>query len=329
MPAAPAPRVCVVIISYNSSATLPRCLDCLAAQTYKDFHLTLIDNASQERPARFLSGLGFPTTYLEMKENLGFAQAMNVGIEAASSPLIAALNPDAFANPDWLETLVAAADRHAEVAAFGSMQISAADDARIDGFGDHYLVWGQAWRGRAWPVPAAANGVSYCFGVCAAAALYRTDALRRIGGFDRRFFCFYEDIDVSFRLRLAGHECAVVGPAVVRHVGGASFEGQSSFAEFLIARNQWWVLIKNMPLLLLILVLPGYIAMQLYAALRRPRSPRMKGLRQGLLETGAFIAARREIQASRKVSIRELCKWLTWSPSAFLRGLTPVKPAGD
>ncbi len=320
------PRVSVVIVSYNSSVTLGRCLDCLAAQTYRDFRLILIDNASREPPDAYIKDFPFPVSYIGQQENGGFAGAMNVGLGASSSPLLAALNPDAFPNPDWLEKLVAAADGNQDIAAFGSLQLSAGDSTRLDGFGDHYLIWGQAWRGRAWPSRELMSGLSASFGVCAAAALYRTDILRGIGGFDERFFCFYEDIDVAFRLRLAGHGCAVVGPAVVAHVGGASFEGQSDFAEFLIARNQWWTLIKNMPAALLIVALPGFFVLQLYALIRRPRSPRMKGLRQGLRMTRTFLAARRAVQAQRKISSWEMAAWLTWSLPAFLRGDSRVKP---
>ena len=135
MGAAPPPRVCVVIISYNSSLTLPQCLDSLAGQTFTDFCLLLIDNASDERPRPDLSRFPFPASYVEMEENLGFAQAMNVALGSTVSPLLAALNPDAFPAAEWLAELVATADQYADVAAFGSLQISAADHKRIDGFG--------------------------------------------------------------------------------------------------------------------------------------------------------------------------------------------------
>jgi GT2 family glycosyltransferase len=257
-----------------------------------------------------------------MAENLGFAGGMNVAIEAAAAPFIAALNPDAFAAPEWLAELVAAAGLHPRAAAFGSLQLSAGDRDAIDGFGDHYLATGQAWRGQGPPTDAA---VAYCFGICAAAALYRTDVLKSAGGFDGRFFCLYEDVDLSFRLRLFGYECAAVSTAVVRHVGGASFKTRSEMMQFLIGRNQWWVLLKNMPLPLLPLAIPGFFAVELLAALRGHRPGSLRGLGEGLRRSGEMLATRREIQAKTRISLAHLCRWLTWNPLAFLRKTSPVK----
>lgn len=309
-------RVTIAIVSYNSGATLARCLDALAQQTVQGFHVILIDNASRERPAPLLRGVPFPVDYREMKENLGFAGAMNVALAVCGTPLLAALNPDAFPAPDWVETLLAAAERHPDVAAFGSLQLSADGSGRVDGFGDHYLISGQAWRGQT--RPATRGDLAYAFGVCAAAAFYRTEALRRIGGFDERFFCFYEDVDVAFRLRLAGHECAVVPAAVVNHVGGASFAGLSDFAAFLIARNQWWVLVKNMPFTLLCFALPSFALLQIVGALRHPGSARMQGLWEGLRRTGEFLGSRREVRRMRSRNAT-VGRWISWNPLAFLR----------
>jgi GT2 family glycosyltransferase len=317
-------RAAVVVISYNSGGTLPHCVAALAAQTYRDFRLILVDNASAERPGALLEGLPFPVTYLEQAENLGFAGGMNVALAAVDEPFLAALNPDAFPDPDWLGELVAAADRCPRIAAFGSLQRAAADDGRIDGFGDHYLFSGQAWRGASLPPPPGA-GPEYCFGVCAAAALYRTDALRAIGGFDARYFCFYEDVDVSFRLRLAGHQCAVIRAAVVRHVGGASFEGKSDFAEYLMARNAWWTLVKNMPWPLLALAAPAHLAINAISWLTGGPRARFRGLREGWARTGEMLAARRDVQATRVIGAWDLARWLSWRASNFRTRRSPVR----
>lgn len=315
-------RVSVVVISYNSEDTLNACLQALARQSYTDFHLLLVDNASARRPRAYLDPLPYPHTFLDLDENLGFAGGMALAVDRADSPLIAALNPDAFADPDWLAELVAAADRHPEAVAFGSLQRSAGDPTHIDGFGDHYLATGQAWRGQRAPT---GNEVVYAFGVCAAAALYRTDAVRAAGSFDARFFCLYEDVDLSFRLRLAGHQCAVVPSAVVNHVGGASFKTRSDLLQRLIGRNQWWVLLKNMPFPLMPLVVPGFFAVEILAALRGHRPGSLRGLWEGLSRSREMLVARKHIQGTARISVAALCRWLTWTPSAFLRKDSPVR----
>ncbi|MCB2106678.1 MAG: glycosyltransferase family 2 protein [Rhodobacteraceae bacterium] len=315
----------MAIISYNSGATLPRCLDALAAQTFRDFELVLIDNASAEPPDALIEGRPFPVTYAASKDNLGFAGGMNEAMARCKSPYLAALNPDAYAARDWLAKLVAAAEQHPDIAAFGSLQLNANDEAQLDGFGDHYLVTGQAWRGTTCPAPTD-NAPAYCFGVCAAAALYRADIVRELGGFDARFFCFYEDVDLSFRLRRAGHACAVIPDAIVHHVGGASFEGKSELADFLITRNAWWTLIKNMPWPALIFAAPAYIAIQVLSLIKRYRRSRLKGLREGFARTPEFLRARGNLDTPRRASFIQLMRWISFRPSAFFERRTLTRP---
>ena len=311
------PRVCVAIVTYNSSGTLPQCLSSLKSQTYQNFCVVLIDNDSDEKPAALVENAGLPITYMEMDENLGFAKAMNVALNATECEYLAALNPDAFAEPEWLAELVAMADKNPSIAALGSLQLKAEDRNQIDGLGDNLLITGQAWRGQTQPPDLIGEKPAYCFGVCAAAALYRAHVLRDVGEFDETFFCFYEDVDMSFRLRLAGFNCAINTKAVVEHVGGASFEGKSEFATYLMARNQWWMLLKNMPGLLLILALPGFFLIQSIGILKNPKSARMKGVWEGLCNSRNAWMKRRVLQQNRKLSSLGLSRWLSWQPRDF------------
>ncbi len=124
--------------------------------------------------------------------------------------------------PDWLEQLIAATRRNPDVVMFGSTQIDATDPQRLDGAGDHYLASGLPWRGgHGWPVKELPREAEV-FAPCAAACLIRADAFREAKGFDERFFCYVEDVDLAFRLRLMGHCCIQVPAAVVRHVGAAA-----------------------------------------------------------------------------------------------------------
>ncbi|MEQ8735668.1 MAG: glycosyltransferase family 2 protein [Rhodospirillaceae bacterium] len=311
------PRVCIAIVTYNSSGTLPQCLSSLKSQTYKDFCVVLIDNDSDVKPTAIVENAGFPITYMEMDENLGFAKAMNIALNNTNCEYLAALNPDAFAEPEWLAELVAMGDKNPSIAALGSLQLKAEDRNYIDGLGDNLLITGQAWRGQTQQPNLLNDKPAYCFGVCAAAALYRAQILRDVGEFDETFFCFYEDVDMSFRLRLAGFNCAINTKAVVEHVGGASFEGKSDFAAYLMARNQWWMLLKNMPALFFIISLPGFFLIQIIGILKNPKSARMKGIWEGLRNSKQAWMKRSAIQKNRRLSSLSLSRWLSWRPRDF------------
>src|SRR5690606_3819880 len=159
-------------------------------------------DGSPERIAEEFPGV----TLLRCERNLGFAAANNLAIRAAQEcEWIALLNPDAFADENWLKELLAAAERRPECASVGSRLLRADDPGTLDGIGDVYHLSGLAWR-EGFGKPAAGFGLKpkEIFSPCAAAALYRASVLREVEGFDEDYFCYAEDVDLGFRMRLLG-----------------------------------------------------------------------------------------------------------------------------
>ncbi len=219
------PTISLVIVNYNSGDHLAETVQAVAAQTFDNFEATVVDNHSSDGSllrAQAAVGEDDRFTFLYAKGNIGFAAGCNLGAQRARGEWLAFLNPDATPASDWLEQLLAATRRHPDVVMFGSTQIDATDPRRLDGAGDHYFATGMPWRGgRGWPVQDLPRE-GEVFAPCAAACFMRADAFRHVRGFDERFFCYVEDIDLAFRLRLMGHRCIQVCDAVVRHVGAAS-----------------------------------------------------------------------------------------------------------
>jgi GT2 family glycosyltransferase len=193
--------------------------------------------------------------------NTGFAGGNNFGLARTATELVATLNPDTVPEPSWLEALVQAAREDPETAAFGSLQLMRGKRALIDGAGDCYHISGLFWRaGHGSSLPAAKFEAAEIFSPCAAAALYRKTALDEVGGFDEDFFCYGEDVDLGFRLRLSGHRSRLVPDAIVFHEGGGSSGGpRSDFAAYHGHRNMVWIYVKNMPGLLFWLLLPLHV----------------------------------------------------------------------
>src|ERR1700761_2657369 len=119
----PAPAISIVVVVYESGPTLAECLAAVRAQSFSDYELILVDNASSDRTAQAAKAADPALRLIENAANLGFAAAVNQGAKAASGRWLALLNPDAFADPDWLAKLVAAAEANADVRCFTSRQL--------------------------------------------------------------------------------------------------------------------------------------------------------------------------------------------------------------
>jgi N-acetylglucosaminyl-diphospho-decaprenol L-rhamnosyltransferase len=270
------PLVRVVIVNYNGGVHLRRCVECLLQQTEERFEAIVVDNGSGDASLDCLPS-DPRLRIVPLQCNLGFAKANNLAMEDCSTPLIALLNPDAFPEPGWLAALLRAAGDNPGAVMFGSLQLRAEDPGLLDGAGDVYYCAGTSWRGGHRNVRPLIAPSGEPFGPCAAAALYRTDWLRRVGGFDEHYHCYAEDIDLAFRLRLAGGRCLLVGDAVVAHVGSAVTGEASNFSVYHLARNHIWTFFKCMPGPLLLLLLPahlGLVAATLVRARRRGQAGR-------------------------------------------------------
>ena len=323
----PAPAVSVLIVNYNSGPHLAAAVRGLAAQSFSDFEVIVIDNASTDdsfTAAQSDAAGGECFRFKRAEINLGFAAGNNVIAAAARGKWLALLNPDVVPARDWLEQLIAGTQRHPDAVMFGSTQLDAADPEQLDGTGDHYLAIGFPWRGGyGWP-RSVLPSEGEVFAPCAAACLIRADAFRAAGGFDERFFCYVEDVDLAFRLRLMGHHCIQIPAAIVAHVGGVSSGKCSAFALRLGTRNLIWCFVKCMPAplfwpLLLPLHLLALMLLLARAGARGTARPVWTGIAEGLAGLPSMLASRASLQRERRVSWRQIAAALTWNPIPYLQ----------
>jgi GT2 family glycosyltransferase len=307
------PHISIIIICWNSKEYLPRCLSCLSTQTYRNFEVILIDNGSTDESTLGLLE-NYPNICLHVERfetNQGFAVANNIGARLAHGKWLALLNADAFPNPDWLEQLLKAVEDNPEYSFFASRQLQANQPELLDGAGDAYHVSGLAWR-QYFGYPANQFGLvsREVFSACAAAALYSREAFLNVGGFDEDFFSYYEDVDISFRLRLQGFRCLYVPNAIVKHIGSGSVGTRSDFSLYHWQRNFIWSFIQNMPSELLwrtllahlmanIIYSVSYTLRQRGRVVFKAKMDALRGLSRALLK-------RREIQKTRRVNSVEL-----------------------
>ncbi len=183
-------NVSVIVVNWNSGQLLRRCLAALASQTTTADRIVVVDNASSDGSIAGVESRYPHVRIIQLDRNTGFAEGNNVGIdEAKDCDWIALVNPDAFAEPKWLERIISAAKENPEYAFFGSRMLAANQSNRLDGTGDVYHVSGVHWRRSHGQK---ANGRDLkpeeIFSPCAAAALYRRDAFLKVGGFDHSYF---------------------------------------------------------------------------------------------------------------------------------------------
>ena len=326
--------VTVAVVAYGSGATLRGCLEHLAAQTFRDFELVLVDNASPDREAQAVADLVPGTRLIENAENLGFAAACNQAAWAAAGRWVAFLNPDAFPEPDWLAQLLAAAARRPQVRSFTSRQVMAEDPSVLDGLGDVMSVFGIPYRGGYLAPDPGDTPEGQVFSPCGAAMLIDRELFLSLGGFDESFFCYCEDVDLGYRLQLAGEPTVVAPAAVIRHVGSASSGGpKSEFAVFHGVRNRFWVVVKDTPLPLLPLVLALHFASVAYIHTRAANRPMLpvvlKAYRAGFADLARVWKSRAAV--SRRRSAMAIARAMTWNPAdlhsrrAVIRPLSPTR----
>jgi N-acetylglucosaminyl-diphospho-decaprenol L-rhamnosyltransferase len=328
-----APLITVVVVNFNGGEHVRRCVASLVAQTFRNFETIIVDNASSDGSIDLIGELPPQTLILHERINHGFAGGNNLAALKGRGRWLALLNPDAEAAPDWLESMMRAVTERPTHRIVASLQIAKHDAAVLDGAGDCYLAYGYAWRGGYGRSVSETPGAGECFAPCGAAALYPRDLVLDIGGFDERYFCYHEDVDLGFRMRLLGERCQFDPRCQVKHMGSGITGKASDFSVFHGARNGFWTYIKNMPGPLLVLTLPVWTVATLAILVRGMATGRLgataRGLGAALYGLAPALRARRAMHTRRRAGLRAIAGALEWNPLVFLARKARVRPFAD
>ncbi|MFN2463699.1 MAG: glycosyltransferase family 2 protein [Candidatus Dormibacteria bacterium] len=249
LPAPAAPVASVVVLNYNGRAMLPACLEAVLGQELAgDFEVIVVDNASSDGSVAWTRAQHPTVRVIEAGSNLGFAAGNNLGLRQARGAYAVLLNNDTAVRPGWLAALVGAAEQDPKAGAVTSKLMFMHRPGVIQNAGCLLLSDGSGGdRGSGQADTGQFSVREEVFAFCGAAALLRMDAIRDVGMFDESFFMYYEDLDLSWRLRLGGWRVLYEPAAVVDHVhAGSSGEG-SPFFIFHADRNRLFMVLKNAP----------------------------------------------------------------------------------
>lgn len=324
--------VSVVIPNWNGRELLPDCLAALRQQTLQDFETIVVDNGSEDGSPEYVRENDPEVELVELGRNRGFAAAVNEGVGRAAGAYVALLNNDVVVEPEWLAELVACAVRHPGAAGVAPKLLRWGEPDVIDSAGDTLTSWLRAYpRGGGERDSGQYDEEVQVFGVSGAASLWRTGVVRELGLFDDGFFFGYEDVDLSFRARLAGYECWYCPGARALHRGGATSRGRPEYVYRHSTRNRWGVIVKDVPGPLLARCAGRIAAGELLTLGRCTREGQLRqlwlGYRDALSSLPDWRRKRREIQSARRVDAAAIGRALTrgypgllWRGARVLRG---------
>lgn len=302
----------VVLVNWNGRHYLARCLPALAAQTHPRLRVIVADNASTDGSAQWLRAAWPDVTVIETGANLGFAAGNNAALAAGDAPWVALINADAEPEPGWLAALVAAGAAAPRAGAVASAMVFAHDPGMVNSAGIALDPTGIAWDRLGGAPAAAAAAPARVFGASAGAALYRRAALDDVAAvhdgevFDPRYFMYLEDVDLAWRLRLAGWDAVYAPEARARHAGSATAGEGSAFKNRLLARNKVWTVVKDYPAAGLarwgLLVLAYDLLSAPYRLVLSGQTAAIQGRLDGWSGIVPMLARRRAIQAARRAS---------------------------
>ena len=226
------------------------CLDSILNQTYRDYSVLVIDNASTDGSDKFIEDNYDNVELVRMKKNYGFSSAVNKGIELSDSEYVLLLNNDTQTEPDFLAELVKEIEKSEDIFAVSGKMINFAKRDIMDDAGDCYTLMGWGYqRGLGKKIDNYDKSMEV-FSACAGAAIYRKSVFEKIGMFDENHFAYMEDIDICYRARIFGYKNRYCADAIVYHVGsGTSGSRHNKFKVRLAARNNIYIIYKNMPFL--------------------------------------------------------------------------------
>jgi len=295
----------VVVVTWRGRGLVGRCLDALAAQT-RTHRVLVVDNGSLDGTHRVLAAHPSRPQVLRLHRNTGYAGALAAALPSVRTPYTGWLNDDAEPEPGWLAALEDALNADASAAA--------ASSALHDG--DGVMSLGVALTPLGYGADTTGDRP---FGFCGGAALLRTEAVRAAGGVPSSFFCYYEDTDTSWRLRLAGHRVVAVPGARVRHRGGASTgHGTPAFHRW-NERNRLLMLLRCAPAGVAVREWARFAALTAALPWRRdrPDAPnftlrvRARVLAEVALRAPAELVTRGRI--GRRAELGRLVVWSTWA----------------
>jgi GT2 family glycosyltransferase len=336
------PSVDIIIPHYRGRDMLERSLESLEKTRYPSMGIIVVDNGGDQAGLVFLVKRFRNARLLRLRENKGYAGGCNEGLRLSSAEYLVFMNDDTEHDPFWLEHLVQVAEADKGIGALQPKILSlkawrkqqrvfdyaGAAGGMIDRFGFPWCLGRNFMRIE--QDTGQFDRSQEIFWASGVALFARRTVIEEVGGFDESFFMHMEEIDLCWRMKLAGFSVISQPLSVVFHEGAASMPEGSAEKIFFNHRNNIALLLKNLSVMSLLLVMPVRLILEFAAAffyllrgsggVKKFRSV-FRALRQNAQLLPETLRKRKLIQGSRKISDRALFREMPFS--LFLRKLNP------
>jgi N-acetylglucosaminyl-diphospho-decaprenol L-rhamnosyltransferase len=314
-------RASVVVPTYNGrrllEVSLPRLMDEIDRQG--DADVIVVDNGSADGTAEWVC-LRFPHIRIEkMSRNTGFGAACNRGASAAIAPIVVFVNNDALVKPGWLEPLATELESSADVVICGGLTLFDDQPDVVNSAGVRLSLSGAGsdigFGACIHAVDLTARDVG---GVSGVSMAVQRDWFLRVGGFDERFFMYFEDVDLCLRAWMGGKRVRFAPESVVRHrFGGSAGSRYSTTRNFYGSRNRLLMVwkcfdLRSVPLAVgLSFAQDVTVVLWLYLTGRRDLAKqaligKIRGTLAAVREAPSVLAKRRQAGADRVRGVRSL-----------------------
>ncbi|MDP4265609.1 MAG: glycosyltransferase family 2 protein [Bacteroidota bacterium] len=284
----PLPKIAVVILNWNGKKFLQQFLPSVLSSTYPNYEVIVADNGSSDDSIPFMEQTYPAVSLTRFDHNLGFAKGYNKALIQVEADYYVLLNSDVEVQPGWLEPMARLLEDDPSIAACQPKLLSFHDKKLFEyagaagGWMDKY---GYPFaKGRVFDTCEEDHGQydepEPVFWASGAALFIRARVFHEMRGFDEYFFAHQEEIDLCWRIQLAGYKIYSCPASVVYHLGGGTLPRGNSRKTYLNFRNNMIMLSKNLPLSRKIWILPFRVLLDLVSA--------AKGLLSG--DGGYFIA---------------------------------------
>lgn len=328
------PLVSIIIVNFNGRRFIENCLNSVLRTKCIKFEVIVVDNGSTDESLELLQNFSKNSfvgiKIIKNKINLGFAEGNNVGVENSIGKYIAFLNNDTAVDSNWLQSMVTILESHEQIAAVQSLLLTR-DGMQVDSLGGVIDIFGTAKdevvrfdKVKRW----VSGEFKEIFSACAAAMLVRRDIFEAIGGFDPHFFMYYEDVDLSWRIRLYGFSIVLDSSSIVYHMRGeTSKKFKTNMFSFHLFKNQMTMLIKNYETKSVLQVIPGLLSIYffrvMYSLIKNDANlgiVTIKALSWNIKELPYILSERKYIQTYvRRVGDNQIRKLMSKKPLQLLR----------